>query len=111
MMQPKPDVPVACTLAPQERTAQAERIRQLTRNALRSARREPLALHLTYARESAEQVREVVRVESSCCAFLDFALREDAGGVHLSITSPERARDAAQLLFNQFAPRNPVASR
>ena len=105
-MQPKPEVPIACTLSPQERTAQVERIRQLTSNALRSARREPLALHLTYARESAAQVREAVRVESSCCGFLSFDLREDErGGVQLTITSHERAMAAAQVLFEQFAPR------
>jgi hypothetical protein len=110
-MLPKQEVPIACTLAPRERAAQIERIKHLTRGALRSARRDALALHLTYSSEAAAQVRDLVRVESSCCAFLDFDLREDAQGVQLTITSPERARDVAQVLFDQFAPRNPVASR
>jgi hypothetical protein len=107
--EPKLSLPIACTLSPHDRKSQIERIRQLTRNALRAARREPLKLHLTYAQESGEQVREVVRVESSCCAFLDFELRDDAQGVQLTITAPERAKDAAQLLFDQFAPTETTA--
>jgi hypothetical protein len=105
----KANVPIACTLSPQDRKAQGERIR-LTRNALRAVRREPLQVHLTYAKEAAEQVRDVVRVESSCCAFLDFDLRDDAHGVQLTITAPERAKEVAQLLFDQFAPAASSAS-
>jgi hypothetical protein len=98
------ELPIACTLALPERKLQAERIRSLARNGLRAARREPLKLHLTYAPSAADEVRDVVRVERSCCAFLDFDLSEHHDGVHLTITAPEHARDAAQLLFDHYAP-------
>jgi hypothetical protein len=98
------ELPIACTLALPERQLQAERIRSLARNGLRAARREPLKLHLTYALSAVDEVRDVVRMERSCCAFLDFDLRERRDGVHLTITAPERARDAAQMLFDHYAP-------
>ena len=46
----------------------------------------------------------MVRKEGACCAFLDFDLHENAQGIHLSITAPENARDAANDLFAHFAP-------
>jgi hypothetical protein len=98
------ELPIACTLALAERKLQAERIRSLARNGLRAARREPFKLHLTYAPSAVDEVRDVVRMERSCCAFLDFDLREHRDGVHLTITAPEHARDAAQLLFDHYAP-------
>ena len=64
-----------------------------------------LILHLTYGPEAAEAVRDLGRKEQTCCAFLRFEMREDATGVHLSVTAPERARDAADLLFAHFAAR------
>lgn len=97
------NVAIACTLSPQDRKSQVDRI-HLLRAALRAVEREPLKLHLTYASEATEKVREVVKVESACCAFLDFDLREAAHGVQLTITAPERAQGAAEVLFNQFAP-------
>lgn len=99
-----PRVPIACSLTPQDRKLQLERIRTLARRSVQAAKREPLKLHLTYAVEAAEKVHEVVQVESLCCGFLDFDLRGDANGVYLTITAPESARDAAKILFDQFAP-------
>jgi hypothetical protein len=97
--------PIACTLTPGDIGKRLQWIRDLARRSLRDARREPLALHLTYDLSAAPRVREMVRKEEACCAFLHFDLREDAQGVHLSITAPEDAREAANDLFAHFAPK------
>jgi hypothetical protein len=49
-------------------------------------------------------VRELVRKEQTCCAFLDFDLRSNLSGILLTITAPKSAADAADMLFNHFAP-------
>ena len=96
--------PIACTLNPGDYRNRTDWIEALAKQSLRSARRERLSLHLTYGPEAAEAVRDLVRKEQTCCAFLRFETREDAHGIHLSVTAPERARDAADLLFAHFAP-------
>lgn len=80
------------------------RIRELSARALQTARREDLRLHLSYTRETASEVRQLVREEQACCEFLQFEIREDSQGIHVLITVPEEAREAADLLFAQFAP-------
>jgi hypothetical protein len=96
--------PIACTLTAGEYKGRVDWIETLAKQSLRSARRDGLSLHLTYGSESVDAVRELVRKEQTCCAFLRFEMREDATGVYLSVTAPERARDAADLLFAHFAP-------
>lgn len=96
--------PIACTLTPGDYKARVLRIRDLATRSLRTARREPLRLHLTYASEAAQEVRGLVREEQACCPFLQFAVRDDAQGVHVTITAPEEARGASNDLFVHFAP-------
>src|SRR3712207_1922426 len=96
--------PIACTLTPGDFNDRTKWIRALAQRSLRSATREALALHLTYGSEAADQVRELVAKEQCCCSFLRFAMSEDAAGIHLIVTAPERAREAADLLFDHFAP-------
>jgi hypothetical protein len=97
-------VPIACTLTPGDFKERIAWIRVVAREALLSVCREPLALHLTYDAAAADRVREMVGKEQACCAFLRFDLREDVRGVHLSITAPPDAREAANELFAHFAP-------
>lgn len=102
--------PIACTLqggSYQERLAW---IAELARDGLRSHSRRDLVLHLRYTAEVAGRVREMVRKEEECCAFLAFELTEAADEVRLTITAPERAREVADGLFEQFVP-TPVSSR
>ena len=96
--------PIACTLIYDDYRFRLSEIESLSRAFLRSARRAGLTLHLTYGPEAADRVRELVRQEQSCCAFLHFDVREEADGIHLAITAPERAREAADVLFIHFAP-------
>jgi hypothetical protein len=96
--------PIACTLTASDFKERVSWIRDLAGESLLRVRREPLALHLTYDVAAADRVREMVRNEEACCAFLRFDLRSDARGIHLTITAPEGARETANELFAYFAP-------
>ncbi len=96
--------PIACTLTPCDFKERVNWIRDLACESLLHVRREPLALHLIYDTSAADRVREMVRKEEACCEFLRFDLREAANGIHLTITAPEEAREAANELFAHFTP-------
>lgn len=103
-------LPIACTLAPgafKDRTAQ---MADLNRDALRQHARRDLVLELSYAPEARKRVRELVRNEQRCCAFLDFQLRETADEIRLTVTAPETAREATDTLFEQFIAGAPAQS-
>ena len=100
-MDPKDD-PVACTLAPGDFSDRLEAIAELNRDALQRHTRDDLALDLVYAATASPRVREMVRREQECCAFLRFDVLEDANSVHVRITAPETARAVASGLLEQF---------
>ena len=74
----------------------------LNRDALRDHRRLDLVLELRYASEARIRVLEMVRGEQECCAFLRFDVVDSAVDVVVTITAPERARDVADVMFEQF---------
>ena len=103
--------PIACTLATADFKDRIAWIGELTRDALRRYERQGLVLDLRYAPEAASRVREIVRKEQECCAFLTFEMLEELDEVRLTITAPAEATEAADLLFEQFvasAPKKPV---
>jgi len=103
--------PIACTLMTADFKDRIAWIGELTRDALRKHERQGLVLDLRYAPEAASRVREMVRKEQECCAFLTFEMREELDEVRLTITAPPEATEAADLLFEQFvasAPTKPV---
>jgi hypothetical protein len=102
--------PIACTLNPGEFKDRLTWTGVLTRDALRSHERRDLVLHLRYAPEVAERVREMVRNEQTCCSFLAFDLHEAPDEIRLTITAPESAREAAGILFEQFVAGAPPSS-
>ncbi|MFM9847373.1 MAG: hypothetical protein ACKVP3_09445 [Hyphomicrobiaceae bacterium] len=85
-------------------------INDLARDALRTHERRDLVLDLRYAPEARERVREMVRNEQTCCSFLTFDLREEPHEIRLVITAPEAAREAADMLFQQFVAAAPAQS-
>ena len=95
---------IACTLGSGDFKERVADIRALAERALLRSERRPLQLCLTYAAEALNDVESLVAGEAECCAFLDFALRTDAEGVHLTITAPIEALAAADELFAHFAP-------
>ena len=94
--------PIACTLAPGDYQERLAWISRLAREALRGSERRDLALELRYAPEAAARVREMVRREQACCAFLTFDLRENPEEITLAVRAPEEAREALDTLFGQF---------
>jgi hypothetical protein len=94
--------PIACTLAPGEYRDRIEWILALARDALRGTERRGLLLELRYAAEAASRVRQMVRRERECCAFLTFDVEEVPGEIRLSIRAPEAARPALDTIFGQF---------
>lgn len=100
----KAEMPIACTLEAGDFKARTAQIEALASRHLRGVSRKPLSIELTYATEALPELRELVRKETECCAFLDFDLAESPDGIRLKITAPEAARDAADTLFAHFAP-------
>ena len=103
-MSERGESPIACTLqggSYQERLAW---MAELARDGLLGVTRDDLRLELRYAADVASRVREMVAREQVCCAFLDFELTESSEEVRLTITAPERAREVADTLFEQFVP-------
>jgi hypothetical protein len=91
--------PIACTLGAGEFGKRLDWIAELNGAALLDVQRKGPRLILTYRREHADRVREMVRQEQQCCGFLGFDLREDEGRVTLVIKSPEGAADALDAIF------------
>jgi hypothetical protein len=94
--------PIACTLDTVNFRERLAWITELNRNALIDLRRDDLRLELTYAPHALEDVRELMRREQGCCAFLDFDLRSEGDTVQLIVTAPETVREAAELVFGPF---------
>ena len=101
-------LPIACTLTPGDLRERLGLIRALTAEALVGYDRDGLVLTLRYAPEAVERVRAMVASEQHCCAFLTFDVREQPDVVHVTITAPEHARDAADELFEQFTAADDV---
>ena len=76
----------------------------MTRANLLSHRRAGQQLRLSYRPEAAEELREIVALERTCCAVLDFDVQENDTGVVLTITAPPHAEESAEGLFSQFTP-------
>lgn len=96
------NAPIACTLGGTDYAERLAWISSLNRDGLLSHERHEAALELRYAATVRHRVHELVRKESECCGFLAFALDESRGDVRLTITAPDRVRDAADLLFQRF---------
>ena len=99
--------PIACTLEAGEFGQRLDWIAELNRAALLDVQRIGQRLILTYRREQADRVREMVRREQQCCGFLGFDLREDEGRVTLVIKAPEGAADALDAKFEPFLMGSP----
>ena len=97
-----PTEPIACTLGAGAYRERLAWISELNRSALQSVQRDGPRLILAYDRPAEERVREMVRREQECCAFLGFDLNEGENGLTLIITAPEAARDALDALFDPF---------
>lgn len=96
------DRTVARTLDAEAWHGHLEWIAGLNRAALIAARREGRSLVLAYRPEHAAIVRELVRRERRCCAFLSFDFKEAAAAVALVIGVPERVSDDIETILEPF---------
>ncbi|RUY35498.1 hypothetical protein EN978_32090 [Mesorhizobium sp. M7A.F.Ca.US.001.04.1.1] len=95
---------IACTLGASDFKERVASIRALARRSLHHAERTPLSLKLTYGREALDEVTELMHNEQACCSFLTFDLKSNPRAVVLTVTAPQTAAEAADLLFDHFAP-------
>ena len=86
------DPVIACTLGPGDFQTRMRWIADLNGRHLKAQRRDGLTLHLSYQPAALEDVRELVRRETECCAFLTFALAEAPGaGLDLHVFAANTA--------------------
>jgi len=100
-LEPEP-APIACTLGAGDYKARQAWIAGLNAASLQDVEQEDLRLALTYAASAREAVLELARREQDCCGFLSFIVSELPGQVRLTITAPERAREAGLAMFETF---------
>ena len=86
--------PIACTLSSDEYRTRLAEIAALAARSLRHHEYRGDQLELRYAPDAADQVREMVRQESACCAFLRFDIQQAADEFRVVVTAPDAARDA-----------------
>lgn len=101
--QEKSALVAACTLGTSDLTDRIARIRELAARSLLRSQREPLILRLTYAPDALAEVTDLVEKEADCCGFFTFDIQTDDDAVHLTITAPRAAAEAADELFSHFA--------
>jgi hypothetical protein len=99
---PSEHPPIACTLGAGDFRTRLAWIAELNDLSLRDHHQDDLRLELVYAPEAREQVRDMVRREQACCAFLSFQVVEEPGDLRVVISAPEAAREAARTLFEPF---------
>jgi hypothetical protein len=96
-----PDLPIACTLPPAGMSARLALIDALATDGLLDRTRTDSGLRVRLRDTPAieRRTRELVAAESTCCAFLDFALSREAGDLVLDISGPDDARPVIELFF------------
>ena len=80
------------------------RIKVLTDTSLLSHEMRGDQLRLGYRLDASDEVQAIVELERSCCAFLDFDVRDVGRSVEPSLSAAPWARDSAAWLFTQFLP-------
>jgi hypothetical protein len=101
------EAPIACSLGAGDYAERIRWIAALNGRSLRRHEQSDLTLRLVYDAAARSDVARLVAQEQACCAFLDFDVAEAPEGLVLSITAPERAREAAEAIFGEFTGANP----
>lgn len=104
------EAPVVCALAAGDFKDRMVWIAELNMRSLQGARQDDLRLELDYVPAAIDDVRRLVAQEQQCCGFLAFELREQNDVITLSITAPEAAREAAEMVFGPFQEKSPQPS-
>jgi hypothetical protein len=96
-----PDLPIACTLTPDDMTARLALIDALVADGLldRTPTDTGLRVRLRDTPEIEQRTRALVAAEAACCAFLHFDLGRENGVLVLDIAGPADARPVIDLFF------------
>jgi hypothetical protein len=94
--------PIACSLPSGAFHDRVAELAALARTALIGRRREGLTLELRYSAAAADRVRDIVRLEQKCCAFLTFEVTESPSELVVTITAPAHARASLDSVFAPF---------
>lgn len=86
------------------RRTRLRRIKALTDTSLLSPELRGGQMRLAYHLDAADELRAIVALERSCCAFLGFVVHEVGQSVELIVSTPPEARDSAARLVAQFLP-------
>src|SRR3954471_13309296 len=100
-----PELPIACTLTPDDTTARLGLIDALAADGLldRTPTDRGVRLRLRDTPEIEQRIRELIAAESECCAFLDFELGRDGGDLVLNSAGPGDARPVIDMFFAVLA--------
>lgn len=102
---------IACTLGAGDFQTRMRWIADLNGRHLKTQRQEGLTLHLAYDPAARDDVHELVRRESECCAFLSFTIVEHPDEITLAVTAPPTAAAASEEIFAGFLGRPTVPAR
>jgi hypothetical protein len=96
-----PELPIACTLSPDDMPARLALIDALAADGLldRTPTASGMRVRLRDTPDIERRTRELVTAESACCTFLDFALGREDGALVLDISGPPEARPVIDLFF------------
>jgi hypothetical protein len=90
---------IACTLSPDRVPGRLALIRGLTDDALLDQQPIPGGVRSRFRAGAEREVRELVDLESHCCAFLDFQITRQEDAVVLDITGSSDARPVIEQFF------------
>ena len=97
-----PDLPLACTLEGAAFAERRARWEALSERALAGRERTPGGVLLRYraAPGVVDELRELVRLEGDCCAFLDLRLREHGAEPVLEVSGPPEAAEVIEAFVS-----------
>jgi hypothetical protein len=94
-------IPIACTLSPNQTRDRMAFIDNLVSDALLDQHEIEGGIRTRFrdAPDVERRIHELVAAESSCCAFLSFAVGRDDGHLWLDITGAPEAKPAIEQFF------------
>lgn len=95
------DTPIACTLSAADLAPRLAEMKRLGQDALVSVDADG-RLRFRADPDTRARLEAIVAAESECCPFLDLSLREEAGGLVLTIAAPKGAEPVVAGLVEAF---------
>jgi hypothetical protein len=94
------ELPIACTLTPGAMADRGEWLRRLGRERLIGGERRDGALDLRFDPAGEADVREWMKAEEECCAFLSFELDRAGDELRLAVAGPPGAEPVLDGLLS-----------